>query len=418
MNKLDNKLENELENKRSHRNKRIIVKRKNQYVSAWWQDGEIVQLDVDSMEEKNLSLGDIYVARVKDIVHNIQAAFLDLGDGKMAYYSLKEGGTPILCHCAREGALNVGDSLVVQVTKEAVKTKFAVAEGKLNLTGRYMVLINEPMGICFSGKIKDTVWKKQIQRDLQTYLFSHGIWGERPSFGFIIRTNAYEVNLEAIFQDLEQLSRQYQKICQTAPYRKVGTCLKKSSRDYLISIRDSAKNLDEIVTDDAEIYEEISNFMQENNMPNFSVRLYEDKLLPLEKLYSLEKWIEQALREYVWLKSGAYLVFQPTEALTVVDVNTGKITGNRDMEETFLKVNLEAVREIARQIRLRNYSGIILIDFINMKKVEHSQLLMEQLTAAVESDPVKTAVVDMTKLGLVEITRQKKRAPLHEVIVK
>lgn len=394
--------------------KRIIVKRNNQYISAWWQDGSIVQIDVDDVKHEKLTLGTIYVARVKDIVKNIQAAFLEIETGKMAYYALKDNPNPIMCQCARTGTLTVGDLLVVQIAKEAMKTKFAVAESKINLTGRYLVLIHEPAGICFSAKIKDTLWKKKVQAQIQSYLEEQQL--SNINFGYIVRTNAYTASSEEILQDLEYLTEQYRNICQVAPYRKAGACLKKMPEEYLLSIRDSSQGVEQIITDEPEIYQNICDFMKENNIPKFEVQLYQDKLLPLMKLYSIEKSIELALKDYVWLKSGAYLVIQPTEALTVIDVNTGKITGNKNQEETFLKVNLEAVIEIAKQIRLRNYSGIIIIDFINMKQMENRQLLMRKLEEEVQKDSVKTTVVDMTKLELVELTRQKKRAPLYEVI--
>ena len=146
------------------------------------------------------------------------------------------------------------------------------------------------------------------------------------------------------------------------------------------------------------------------------LRHYEDRLLPLHKVYSIEKHIEQALKEYVWLKSGAYLVIQPTEALTVIDVNTGKNISKKKDDETYLKINMEAAKEAARQIRLRNLSGIILVDFINMDKAEYTERLLVDFEKMLKKDPVVTTLVDMTKLQLVEVTRKKVRKPLHEVL--
>ncbi len=142
------------------------------------------------------------------------------------------------------------------------------------------------------------------------------------------------------------------------------------------------------------------------------LRFYEDPLLPLIKLHSLETALENALKEKVWMKSGAYLVIQPTEALTVIDVNTGKFDGNKNQQDTFLKINLEAAREIAREIRLRNLSGIIVVDFINMDAAENRKLLMEEFASWLKLDPIKTTLVDMTALELVEVTRKKLRKPL------
>ena len=139
--------------------------------------------------------------------------------------------------------------------------------------------------------------------------------------------------------------------------------------------------------------------------------------MPLSKLYSLDTALERALSKRVWLKSGGYLVIEPTEAMVVIDVNTGKYTGKKSQEETIVKINLEAADEIGRQLRLRNLSGIILIDFIDMEKELHKKQVMEALQRAVSKDPVKTVVVEMTRLNLVEVTRKKVRKPLYEQIL-
>ena len=138
----------------------------------------------------------------------------------------------------------------------------------------------------------------------------------------------------------------------------------------------------------------------------------------MEKLYSLDHHLKEALGERVWLKSGGYLVIQPTEALTVIDVNTGKFTARQEKEAAFLKLNQEAALEAARQIRLRNLSGIVIIDFINMEEKESEVQLLKTLDDALRRDPIRTTLVDMTKLSLVEITRMKKERPLHESVGK
>ena len=143
---------------------------------------------------------------------------------------------------------------------------------------------------------------------------------------------------------------------------------------------------------------------------------YEDENLPLMKLYRLESVLKSATDRRVWLKSGGYLVIEPTEALTVIDVNTGKYTGKKTPAETILKINLEAACETARQLSLRNLSGIIIVDFIDMESKEDQETLMRVLGEEISQDPVKTVLVDMTRLGLVELTRKKVRRPLHEIL--
>ena len=191
----------------------------------------------------------------------------------------------------------------------------------------------------------------------------------------------------------------------------------KTPSAYLCDIRDGYANaLTEIVTDDQTIYAQIKEYLetyQEEDLDK--LRLYEDHQITLSALYNIEKRLDEATREHVWLKSGAYLIIQHTEAFNVIDVNTGKaIAGKKKAQETFLKINLEAAREAARQIRLRNLSGIIIIDFIDLLDKKDQEILMRELADLFRKDPVKTTVVDITALNLVEITRKKVRKPLHE----
>mgnify|MGYP000508954607 CR=1 FL=1 len=183
---------------------------------------------------------------------------------------------------------------------------------------------------------------------------------------------------------------------------------------YLSSVLGSRSNfLKEILTDDKKIYEELSVFLQEE-MPEDcnKLRFYEDRSYPRKAAWRLEKGMDEALSTKVWMKSGAYLIIEPTEALTVIDVNTGKCVTGKNKQETIRKINLEAAREIAREIRLRNLSGIIVVDFINMDAAENRKLLMEEFASWLKRDPIKTTLVDMTALELVEVTRKKLRKPL------
>ena len=180
-----------------------------------------------------------------------------------------------------------------------------------------------------------------------------------------------------------------------------------------------ADGLSAIITDDPRLYQQIHGFLQAEQPEDLSkLQFYEEQLLPLSKLYSTDIAVERALKEYVWLKNGAYLVIQPTEALTVVDVNSGKYSAKtkKKSAETYLKINLEAAKETARQIRLRNISGIILIDFINMDDPDMMQELLKQFRRFLGEDPIQTSVVDVTALQLVEVTRKKVRRPLHECV--
>ena len=173
--------------------------------------------------------------------------------------------------------------------------------------------------------------------------------------------------------------------------------------------------MEEILTDDPEIYGQIKEYLSVYQREDLEkLRLYSDPMVSLGKVYQLEKAMEEALSRHVWLRSGGYLVIDPTESMTVIDVNTGKYTGRKNLHDTIMKINLEAAGEISRQLRLRNLSGIIVVDFIDMESEEDKKLLLKTLSAYCLADPVKTTVVDITKLNLVEITRKKIRRPLYE----
>ena len=201
-----------------------------------------------------------------------------------------------------------------------------------------------------------------------------------------------------------------------ARYRTCFSCLKQSEPEYMRTIQNTRyEHLEEIITDIPEIYEQIQEFQKEDALlRNISLTLYEDSMLSLGSLYNVSKQIERALDKRVWLPSGGYLVIEPTEALTVIDVNTGKDVNKKKKQEHFLKVNKEAARMAAKQLRLRNLSGIIIIDFIDMKQEEDRKELLSYLKREVQLDPVPVQVVDMTKLELVELTRKKVSKNLKE----
>ena len=265
------------------------------------------------------------------------------------------------------------------------------------------------------NSIEDIEKKPLLKRFLTEKIFLPFPAGLLGSPGCIVRTNAREAD-EATFQaELKLLTGIYEEVTEKAKFRKPLTLLHQNNpTTWLSSLRDTYKaGLTEIITDDPGLHEKIHHYLEHYQREDLDkLRFYEDPLLPLIKLHSLETALENALKEKVWMKSGAYLVIQPTEALTVIDVNTGKFDGNKNQQDTFLKINLEAAREIAREIRLRNLSGIIVVDFINMDAAENRKLLMEEFASWLKRDPIKTTLVDMTALELVEVTRKKLRKPL------
>lgn len=397
--------------------KLIITKHMDTIISAFFDGMDMVQVSLNPAREDDI-LGNIYLGKVKNIVKNINAAFVEIADGRMCYYSMAENRHPILANQTgqdneekpKEVKLKIGDELIVQVIKEDVKTKAPVVSSNINLTGKYAALTYGSSAIGISKKIEDENERKRLKKLVKPFACKE--------YGFIVRTNSAYVQDELIIKEINNLIDIYKDIRAYGVHKSRFSLLYRTPPAYICDIRDGySDQVDEFVTDDAELFEHIKDYLEKHQPEDLGkLRFYQEQNISLSSLYGVREKLKDAIKPMVWLKSGGSLVIQPTEALTVIDVNTGKaIAGKKKAEETFLKINLEAAREIAKQIRLRNLSGIIIIDFIDMDLQEHKDLLMEELEKHLKKDPIKTTLVDMTTLGLVEITRKKVRKPLHEV---
>lgn len=391
--------------------KLIVTQWRGKACTAVVSGEKITQLMMEPEDSSSL-LDHIYIGKVQKVVGNINAAFVDIGGGRTGYYSLEENREHMFVSQST-GRLKAGDEIVVQVSRDAVKTKAAVLTGKLSFTGRYCVLTVGRTGIGFSAKIGDSRYKSRVKAVLQEALS-----GDQDKFGIIVRTNGFRVTDETLLQEYRRLKERYQRVEKEASCRTCYACLYQSTPGYISAIRDSYDgSLEEIITDMPDYHRELKAYLEQYQAEDADkLSFYQDPLLPLAKLYSLEPALEHALSKHVWLKSGGYLVIEPTEAMVVIDVNTGKYSGRKKLQETICKINMEAADEIGRQLRLRNLSGIILIDFIDMESQEDRGQLMRHLGEVVSRDPVKTTVVDMTKLNLVEVTRKKVRKPLYEQV--
>ena len=389
--------------------KLVITKLEGKIITAVLENDEVVELHCAKQEESNhlTELGNIYIGKVKNMVGNIGAAFVEIGKGVECYYAIEENDEPIFTHKIGKKPLCVGDELVVQVSKEAVKTKVPTVTSKLSFTGKYAVLTFGDTRIGASAKLG----KEERER-----LISIAREFASDKYGFIMRTNAKEVHKDILIGELRQLISDYEAVVMTAQTRVPFSCLKRAPRQYLRELKNIYQDgLTDIIVEDLDLYEEIKDFLIQNQPEDLGkLRLYQEKLLPLHKLYGIEKQIERALKERVWMKSGAYLVIQPTEALTVIDVNTGKCIDKRKDDKAYFKINMEACIEVAKQIRLRNLSGIIIVDFINMNSQELTEELLRRFEHELHKDAIATTLVDMTKLQLVEVTRKKIKKPFHE----
>lgn len=376
-----------------------MTKREEDIITSVIENDEIVEIHISNIEEK-YRLGNIYIGKVKKIVSNINAAFIEIDKGVECYYDMTERSSE---------PIRVGEEFVVQISREAIKTKQPTVTRKISFTGKYCVLTVGDNRISFSSKID-----KEKREELKEFMENH----RSKEYGFILRTNAKGAAVCEITEEIERFISEYEHLFRIAPTRVCFSCIKENEKPYITDLKNIyQEGLTDILIDDKEIYSNVYSFLQREQPANLDkLQLYEDKQLPLAKLYSIESVIQNALKERVWMKSGAYLVIQPTEALTVVDINTGKCIGKKKDDTVYMKINMEAAKEVAKQIRLRNLSGIIVVDFINLDDKEKCEELINYFKGYLRKDPIQTVLVDVTKLQLVEITRKKVRKPLHESI--
>lgn len=356
------------------------------------------------------SIGDIYIGKISNIVGGIHATFVNIGQDKDVFLQIEEGQHFIYINNKASHELpKIGDELLIQIMKESYLSKAPTATSMINITGRYAVLTYKKNYVGVSTKIKGITERTRLKG-----IFTEGL---SDDFGFIIRTNAAEVSEDDLVKERDQLITSFYKLIDHAKYRKTFQCIYKEPRSYIRLIRDLYKNnVDRYDFDDEELYQNAMDYFNDTIYEDLHTRfrLNIDTKHNLFMSLGLGPKIEKAMYEKVWLNSGANLFIQPTEALIVIDVNTSKCVGKKNFEETVFAINLEAAKEIARQIRLRNLSGIIIVDFIDMQHEEHKQTLLNTLSNLFLEDRIKTTLVDMTPLGLVEITRKKLDKNIYE----
>lgn len=385
---------------------KLRIKEKPAIVTALVEEQKITELHIFP-EETHEILGNIYVGKVQNIVPNINAAFIEIADKTVCYYSLSSKINPIYTMPKKDKTMKAGDELLVQVNKERMKTKAPCVTSNLNFTGKYVVLTTENRRLGMSGKLSAED-KSKLKKWLEPMM--------DDTFGAIIRTNAKDAAKKDILCEMEQLKKQLNKVAEIGRTRTCFSLIHETEPGYILTLRDAySDKLEEIITDDEGLHRIVSTYLQEYQPDDWEkLRFYQDMLLPLSKLYSIESTLLNTNKEKIWLQSGGSIVIQQTEAFVAIDVNTGKFVGKKKVQETFRKINLEAAKEIAYQLRLRNLSGIILIDFINLEHKDHQDELMHVLQKYLRKDSVKGLVVDMTKLNIVEVTRQKVRKSLAE----
>ncbi len=384
------------------------------------EDGEVSEIHIEKNEGRSL-VGNIYRSKVERVLEGMQSAFVDIGIDKNAYLHVKDvvpldfdedgeasqsENLPDISELLRQG-----NEISVQVIKDAVGVKGPRVTTHISIPGRYAVLMPQSKTCGISKKIDD--------RDERHRLKKIATETKPENCGLILRTAAQNVDESLIVEDIKRLLSLWESINKSEERGRVPRLLYGESNILGQAVREHLMlEINKFVVNDLHAYEKIISVLElEAPQLKTRVELY-SKDYDMFEYYHVESALKEALSRKVWLKSGAYLVFDYTEALTVIDVNSGKFIGKTDLEETALSTNLEAAKTIAQQIRLRNLSGIIIIDFIDMKQNEHREQVIQALKEYVKNDKIQTVVLGMTKLGLVEMTRKKIRNPLAHVYGK
>lgn len=386
---------------------------------AVMEDRKLCEYYFERGNSKKLS-GNIYAGRVENVLPGMNAAFVDIGTGKNAFLhagdihfdirGMDELKTSLESRRI-EKMVRPGQMIVAQVVKEPGGSKGPRISGSITLPGRLSVLLPTEKYAGVSKKINDEAERERL----------HGVaekLSEQYGVGIIIRTVGEGAEETQIRSDFERLIAVWQGVETAAVHSSKPVLIQQDGDICLRAIRDMMdESVDCVRTDDLKCYEALCKYAQMLT-PEYAYRIeYTDGETPLFDIYRVDHQLEKAMDRHVWLKSGGSLVIDETEAMTVIDVNTGKFVGRDSLEDTIFNINLEAAREIARQLRLRDIGGIIIIDFIDMLDENRRQTLVEEFRAMLKSDKNRTNVLGMTALGLVEMTRKKLRQPLSKLLM-
>lgn len=371
--------------------------------AALLEDNELKEVIIE--EKGNFQVGDIFIAKVKKILPK-KFAFVDLGYEKNAFLGItdkKQKGLYIFNEKTNKYTLNLkeGQDILVQVDKQGTDIKGASVTTNLTLTGKYVVLLLNEKNIAISKKIDN-----KEKRDLLKQFANENL---PKDYGIIFRTNCVNVNTEEIKNEILYLINKAKNLLEKANYIKPPTRLFCAKTEVEKIIIDVLKENDRIITNSQDSYNSLKNLFD-------NVELYNDNL-PIFEAYSIETKIEKAFNNKVWLKSGGFLVIDFVEAMTIIDVNTGKnIT--KSFEDMIFKTNKEALEQISKEIRLRNISGIILIDLIDMKNEEHKKQLEIYMKQLCKTDRMPINIYPINELGIMQLTRKKSLKPLYDVVSK
>lgn len=383
----------------------IVNQNKNVENIALVENGKLVEVYNSDDETKKRRLeGNIYAGEVGDIISGMQAAFIDFGESRNGFIHFKDA-VPQLD--AKQGmkleevdikkVLKPKQKIMVQVKKDCDDKKGARLSTHICLAGKYMVLMPNTSIITISQKIQDEKIKNDLIKIIKDNI--------PENCGAIVRTSAQTTSSEKIIKEIEKLSKKWNNINKKfKTYKGKPTILYESENIVEKIILDlGTKKLEKITTNSSAEYSKIKKMIDSENL---DINLVHEKNSNLLTKYELDSQIEKSTNRKIWLNCGGFITIDKTEALIAIDVNTGKFTGKKDLESTVFKVNKEATLEIAKQLRLRDIGGIIIIDYIDMKNKENKDKIEELLKEALKEDRAKTQVEGFTKLNLMEMTRK------------
>ncbi|WP_026475954.1 Rne/Rng family ribonuclease [Alkaliphilus transvaalensis] len=377
---------------------------------ALLEDHELVELYIERKNQKRI-VGNIYKGRVTNVLPGMQAAFVDIGLEKNSFLYVKDAIPEDLLNneesckdISIKELLKPGQEIIVQVIKEPIGSKGARVTTHITLPGRYLVLMPNTDYVGISRRIGSEEERERLKTEIEEL--------KPGKMGVIVRTVASGKTKEDFRDDIKFLLKLWQKIEKD---KKLGFAPRLIYKDFDLinrTIRDVFnKEIDQFIINDREEYQSARDLVELiSPLLKDKLRLEEDE--DIFQTYKIDGQINKAISRKIWLKSGGYIVIDTTEALTVVDVNTGKYVGSIDLDDTVFKTNLEAATEIAKQLRLRDIGGIIIVDFIDMINEKYDEEVLMVLEKALGKDRTKTKILGMTQLGLVEITRKKVRQRL------
>lgn len=392
------------------------------------EDGKLEEFFIERSDTRKM-FGNIYKGKVKSVVPGIGAAFIDLGTDKDGFLYVSDAiESPLSLDSAFEEieyeakprqrqplprideVLKLGDEVIVQVVKEPIRSKGARLTTHFAIPARYLVLMPGERKIGVSRRIDDPAERDRIRKAFDEIDFPKDI-------GFIVRTAGEGKDKREFARDVKYLTKIWERIKHDIQRKKAPSLIHQDLNLVERTIRDYfTEDMERIVVDWRDLYHHVQRFIK-SYLPGCHARVdwYRGTSALFEK-YQIEKEIEKTFHKKVFLPSGGHIVIEQTEGLVAIDVNTGKFTGHRNLEETVYRTNLEAAQEVARQVRLRDMGGIVIIDFIDMEKSEHRRHLYRLFRDAVKRDRAKTNILQMSELGLVEMTRQRIRPSLESAV--